>query len=103
MVSFFQYVSNIANILPGLLSEKRVIQVIRASTTKRGDTIINAFKVNILRVLNALYWLQNNNYLYQYIITEKSNLSWIVRQNERSLPNINEIHSEHAHIEDNDR
>lgn len=71
IVSFHQDISNITNILPRLPSEIKIVKVIRSSTTKSGNTMINAFKVNKTRVLNALYWLKNNNYLYRDINIEK--------------------------------
>jgi hypothetical protein len=77
VVSFFQDISGICNELPKIPADVSLVKVIRSGTTATGENISRSFTVNRNRVLAALHWLKRNNPLYNDIIINETNLSWM--------------------------
>ena len=74
---FVQDVLNICTILPRLPSEVAVIRVIRRFRDDSGNVSEQKFMVRRREVLAALYWLKENNKVYNEITIDENKLDWI--------------------------
>lgn len=85
--SFPQNIQEICNTLPRQPKDVEFIQVVKKS--KIGSDMeysIHSFTIRKSVVLNALYWLKNNNEEYCDIEISESNLDWMENNEEKELP-----------------
>jgi hypothetical protein len=101
--SFNQDITNICKVFPKLPSEVTMVKVVRSSVTKDNDRIERAFTVNKQRVINALVWLKDHNYLYADIKIDKERFAWMGGEAECNLKDIFVIDSPETEAEDPDR
>jgi hypothetical protein len=80
-----------------------MVKVIRTSATKEGDIVNQAFSVNKNKVVMALQFLKNHNILYNDIIINTDNFSWMDNKEECDLQSVITMESTETEAEDTDR
>lgn len=103
IVSFFQDIKGICNVLPRLPEQVSMVKVIRASVNRHGESMNNAFVINRRRVINALEWLKKHNQLYHDITIAESNLDWMNGKRRADLPNVLQCHDPVDSCKEKDR
>lgn len=83
---FPQDIPSFSKVLPRLPQDCNLLKVIKRYKDVNGDIQSKAFSIRKKNVLLALHWLKEFNNVFEDILIDESNLSWMGESQEKYLP-----------------